>query len=207
MNQPHEYLSTGCLHGDVVLKDGRTGHEYCQGDTGHAGSKRPAECKFCAAPCTCLCHGLPFRKLSESGFVDFTVDLLRNGLALPIVNHRRGEEPRRLGIDMYMACGDGLFAVRCEHHREFQPGSFDRVLAETAEAEADRFLLLVATGVSDNIKARAAEAGWEIWDANTLTAKVRALDEADAAALVEEHFPGLSASFLRYNASPNTEGK
>lgn len=43
----HEYLSTGCLHGD---------HAYCQGTTGAVGAKRPAECKFCGAPCICDCH-------------------------------------------------------------------------------------------------------------------------------------------------------
>ncbi|MFM9703633.1 hypothetical protein [Streptomyces galilaeus] len=43
----HHYLSTGCLHGD---------HGYCQGMTGIAGSKRPGECKFCRAPCRCICH-------------------------------------------------------------------------------------------------------------------------------------------------------
>lgn len=52
----HRYLSTGCLHGDTILPDGRTGHAYCQGDTGAAGAKIPAQCKFCAAPCTCRCH-------------------------------------------------------------------------------------------------------------------------------------------------------
>ena len=52
----HHYLSTGCLHGDQVLPDGRTGHQYCQSDTGKNGAKRPAECKFCAAPCQCPCH-------------------------------------------------------------------------------------------------------------------------------------------------------
>lgn len=52
----HHYLSTGCLHGNQILPDGRTGHAYCQGDTGHAGSKRPARCKFCGAPCQCPCH-------------------------------------------------------------------------------------------------------------------------------------------------------
>ena len=52
----HRYLSTGCLHGDMLLPDGRTGHQYCQGDTGHAGSKTPAQCKFCEAPCICPCH-------------------------------------------------------------------------------------------------------------------------------------------------------
>ncbi|MFF5473375.1 hypothetical protein [Streptomyces achromogenes] len=52
----HIYLSTGCLHGDLVLPDGRTGHQYCQGDTGQAGAKSPAQCKFCATPCVCPCH-------------------------------------------------------------------------------------------------------------------------------------------------------
>ena len=52
----HHYLSTGCLHGDHVLPDGRTGHQYCQSDTGKAGAKVPAQCKICAASCVCPCH-------------------------------------------------------------------------------------------------------------------------------------------------------
>jgi hypothetical protein len=49
---PHWYLSTGCLHGD---------HAYCQRDTGQAGAKRPARCKFCGARCRCLCHRKKWR--------------------------------------------------------------------------------------------------------------------------------------------------
>jgi hypothetical protein len=45
--EPHIYLSTGCLHGD---------HAYCQNTTGLNGTKQPAECKHCAAPCRCSCH-------------------------------------------------------------------------------------------------------------------------------------------------------
>lgn len=52
----HLYLSTGCLHGDYVLPDGRTGHEYCRSETGHAGSKRAGRCKFCDTACVCPCH-------------------------------------------------------------------------------------------------------------------------------------------------------
>lgn len=53
---PHRYLSTGCFHGDLVLPDGRTGHEYCQGEVGAVGAKKPAKCKHCPAKCRCLCH-------------------------------------------------------------------------------------------------------------------------------------------------------
>jgi hypothetical protein len=52
----HVYLSTSCLHGDTLLPDGRTGHEYCASPTGNTGTKAPASCKFCAAPCHCSCH-------------------------------------------------------------------------------------------------------------------------------------------------------
>ena len=52
----HIYFSTGCRHGDMVLPGGRTGHEYCQGETGAVGAKTPAVCKFCAALCQCGCH-------------------------------------------------------------------------------------------------------------------------------------------------------
>ena len=52
----HEYLSTGCWHGDEVLPDGRDGHGYCQSDTGAAGAKTPAVCKRCSSPCSCPCH-------------------------------------------------------------------------------------------------------------------------------------------------------
>ncbi|ONK10360.1 hypothetical protein STBA_10820 [Streptomyces sp. MP131-18] len=45
--EPHDYLSTGCLHGR---------HDYCQNREGQAGSKTPATCKFCEAKCTCPCH-------------------------------------------------------------------------------------------------------------------------------------------------------
>jgi hypothetical protein len=43
----HVYLSTGCLHGE---------HDYCRGMVLFGGVKRPAQCKFCEAPCICECH-------------------------------------------------------------------------------------------------------------------------------------------------------
>lgn len=44
----HSYLSTACLHGE---------HDYCKSPVGATGNtKRPAECKFCSAPCRCTCH-------------------------------------------------------------------------------------------------------------------------------------------------------
>src|SRR5690606_29243321 len=46
----HRYLSTGCLHDE---------HSYCSNVDGIAGLKKPAQCKFCAAPCICDCHTSP----------------------------------------------------------------------------------------------------------------------------------------------------
>jgi hypothetical protein len=65
----HYYLSTACLHGG-------DGHGYCNAPTvtrdgeweavGPSYSsnqdepKRPAECKFCSAPCRCRCHKVKY---------------------------------------------------------------------------------------------------------------------------------------------------
>lgn len=43
----HEYLSTGCFHGE---------HGYCASMVGAQGAKRPSQCKFCDAQCKCPCH-------------------------------------------------------------------------------------------------------------------------------------------------------
>jgi hypothetical protein len=43
----HEYLSTACWHGD---------HNYCKSMSGYQGKKRPGQCKFCHAKCSCSCH-------------------------------------------------------------------------------------------------------------------------------------------------------
>ncbi|MGY0021230.1 hypothetical protein [Streptomyces sp. cg35] len=48
----HEYLSTGCRHGE---------HTYWQSMTGYQGEKRPGACKFCATQCICACHQVPAR--------------------------------------------------------------------------------------------------------------------------------------------------
>ncbi|HEY6116644.1 MAG TPA: hypothetical protein VI172_11855 [Candidatus Dormibacteraeota bacterium] len=43
----HSYLSTSCLHDR---------HRYCQSNTGLAGAKKPARCKWCPSACACSCH-------------------------------------------------------------------------------------------------------------------------------------------------------
>jgi hypothetical protein len=56
----HDYLSTACYHARRGGTDGASVedlHAYCSGNTGMAGAKKPASCKFCGARCTCPCHG------------------------------------------------------------------------------------------------------------------------------------------------------
>jgi hypothetical protein len=62
----HVYLSTGCQHEDLLLPDGRTGHQYCEDMTGLNGAKRPAECKHCGAPCQCPNHAAAKQQPKEA---------------------------------------------------------------------------------------------------------------------------------------------
>lgn len=80
----HVYLSTGCLHGD---------HDYCQSTK--QGSKIPAECKFCAAPCVCLCHEIGYATPASAGAPEAPPksDLQSAKCGCPtqlMVAHRRG---------------------------------------------------------------------------------------------------------------------
>jgi hypothetical protein len=54
----HYYLSTACMH--AVGRNGEDLHEYCRSNVGTDGEqvwdKAPASCKFCGAPCICVCH-------------------------------------------------------------------------------------------------------------------------------------------------------
>ncbi len=43
----HRYLSPACLHATGAWNENL--HGWCQRDAG-------AECRFCGAPCRCLCH-------------------------------------------------------------------------------------------------------------------------------------------------------
>jgi transcriptional regulator with XRE-family HTH domain len=279
----HEYLSTGCLHGDMMLPDGRTGHEYCQGDTGHAGSKRPAECKFCGTRCICGCHPwnrvlsldtfgtqiqdarrqlgwsqqdladvvgvgqqavsgwergrttaqgadlervrqalgftsvaaptspeetheaatlppprrLPLMQLEQSDFVNFAASLLRACHPGAIIDHEPRQQRQRTSVDVRLVLPGGeRVAVKCERLRKFHPTSFERVMRETAHVDADICLLLVATSMSETVKARAAGTPWSIWDGDKINEQVRALDPDVAAPLVQHYFPDLGASFI-----------
>lgn len=48
------YLSSSCYHAVEVGQ--RNLHSYCKSHTGLSGAKKPAQCKFCEAPCRCHCH-------------------------------------------------------------------------------------------------------------------------------------------------------
>lgn len=49
----HLYRSTACLHRQHAYCASTIGHNA---DSGDSWRKTPASCKFCAAPCDCLCH-------------------------------------------------------------------------------------------------------------------------------------------------------
>lgn len=86
----HLYLSTGCLHGK---------HDYCKSprvthqplarradgmvvvDNPTTMPKRPAECKFCGAPCVCPCHDVA-ESTARLG-VSAVVRILRSPYPIP----------------------------------------------------------------------------------------------------------------------------
>ncbi|MCA1222447.1 hypothetical protein [Streptomyces sp. 8L] len=92
---PHAYLSTGCLHGH---------HDYCQSHTGLSGAKKPSQCKFCGAACTCPCHtDTPEQPTGD----------------LPTVIHRTPEQLRAQRARLIASTGL-TESVLCERGETFQ---------------------------------------------------------------------------------------
>ena len=74
--QTHHYLSTGCLHGE---------HDYCKSMVGQAGTKRPAQCKFCAAQCECDCRRRDFQQaLADLGVSTYRLDPKKHEMEMRI---------------------------------------------------------------------------------------------------------------------------
>lgn len=59
--EPHQYLSTGCFHGD---------HTRCNSAQGSQARKRPASCTVCDAKCVCPCHAVIHNAPAAVGAVE-----------------------------------------------------------------------------------------------------------------------------------------
>lgn len=58
----HEYLSTYCLHEKHYACESTSGVDA----VGKRFERNPAQCKVCAAPCTCDCHVITGRYRRDS---------------------------------------------------------------------------------------------------------------------------------------------
>jgi transcriptional regulator with XRE-family HTH domain len=139
---------------------------------------------------------LPFRDLTPSQFNAFAADLIKATFPDADID----TPARHSDIDLSLETHSGeRIGVKCFPGRTFHAASFDKARSETDlnASGLDRCLLLLRTRTSTKVQEHAAaQPVWEIWDAQALVERLRALEPAIALKLVERHFPGLGAPFL-----------
>ncbi|MEU6057965.1 hypothetical protein [Streptomyces sp. NPDC047097] len=134
------YLSTSCIHDE---------HDYCKGDTGKAGAKKPAECKWCPSKCACPCHqdepDAPAARARHSAVLTIRVDAPSPAEALRWAGILAEHVQVEYGDDMRLATSVTAGAPAPTDFGEATPAIAAAVLqsANTAEWTAVRAIQLM----------------------------------------------------------------
>lgn len=93
------------------------------------------------------------------------------------------------GIDLFAKSKDGQqWAFQCKQVRKFTAGDLKKAVSKTTY-RAGKYVLLVSCEVGSEVReALVRRKKWDLWDVRDISQKVRGLDRAKSAALVERHF-------------------
>ena len=135
---------------------------------------------------------LPFQLLSAEDFENFSADLARHLFPGAEAVRNGGPGHRQDGADVIVRTPSGeLVAIQCKQAKEFGSARV-REVVNGMRLRASRYYLYLSRTASPAARREMAEhPGWQVRDANDLSADVRYLDDQDAAVrLVETYFGG-----------------
>lgn len=142
---------------------------------------------------------LPFEHLTDEAFEAFCRDLLRGLHPMRQATRNGASGTKQFGVDVFLE-GDGeRVGVQCKRHRTFGPrevrDAIDAVLPE-AGITSGIITLSRPTATPTTRLAVMDTPGWQIWDGEDLSARVRDLPKDRQLALIDAYFPGLREDFL-----------
>jgi len=135
---------------------------------------------------------LPFQLLSAEEFERFSADLARHLFPGAEAVRNGGPGSRQDGVDVIVRTKSGeLIAIQCKQVRKFGPAKVREVVSSMRLPAARCYLYLSRTASPEARKEIAKHPGWQVRDANDLSADVRYLDDQAAAIrLIETYFGG-----------------
>ena len=132
---------------------------------------------------------LPFLEGGTDGytFETFCRDLLSRSPDFERVRRWGVSGDAQDGVDILAEHLGEQWAFQCKREKQFGPKKAQDVLG-AATHPADQFVLLLARSASKATRSLIENAGWELWDADNLSQRVRQLPIDEAISLVRTHF-------------------
>jgi transcriptional regulator with XRE-family HTH domain len=157
-------------------------------------------------PGRALVSELPFEWLSPDDFEEFIADLLAALYPRGIVGRVGKAGHAQGGYDVHVAESSGrlILGVQCKREARFGPKKVSdavdeaRKAASAAGAEPVELSVIALSRIAspDGRKEIRKHPGWELWDRNDLSRKVRGLELDRAIRIVKRFFPTMLADFL-----------
>jgi transcriptional regulator with XRE-family HTH domain len=152
-----------------------------------------------------LVSELPFEQLNPSDFEEFTADLLSD-LHPDASVHRVGKTGHAQGgYDVLVeSSGNLVRGAQCKREAQFGPAKVFAAVEEArtaalepgAEPVGSSVIALSRVASPDARKEMRKHPGWELWDRNDLSRKVRELDLDLSIRIVKRFFPTMLSDFL-----------
>lgn len=156
-------------------------------------------------PGRALVGELPFEQLSPEDFEEFTADLLAALYPGDFVNRVGKTGHAQGGYDVHVVSDGRLIAgAQCKRENRFGPQKVADAVEQAREAaSADcaepvdlSVIALSRISSPDTRKEIRKHPGWQLWDRNDLSRKVRDLEPDRATRIVKRFFPKMLADFL-----------
>jgi transcriptional regulator with XRE-family HTH domain len=133
----------------------------------------------------------PIDALSPEAFERFCAYLLQRLYTAATVHQMGNRGHTQHGTDILVKLYDGeVYSFQCKRNEEFGPQKVHAAVAKHKVDANKKFLLLSRVASPQAREAVAAHSGWDIWDKDDLSVKVRSLPKIEQVALVDIFFSG-----------------
>ena len=133
----------------------------------------------------------PVDALSPESFERFCVYLLQRMHPDATINHAGGRGHTQDGTDVLMTLPNGTkYSFQCKRAEEFGPQKAHAAVAKHTIRADNKILVLSRVASPQTREAVTSHKGWELWDKDDLSVKVRSLPKIDQIGLVDIFFAG-----------------
>ncbi|WP_454619671.1 P-loop NTPase [Bradyrhizobium cenepequi] len=133
----------------------------------------------------------PVDALLPESFERLCVHILQRVHRDASVHQAGGRGHTQDGTDILVTLPDGTrYSFQCKRAEEFGPQKVHAAVAKHTVRAAKKFIVLSRVASPQAREAVASHKGWEIWDRDDISVKIRELPKIDQIALVDIFFPG-----------------